>query len=567
MIICGLKLTHDAAVCIIDSGKLQFSIELEKINNNPRYSAFSEFEEIVDILNDKGYSINDVDHFVIDGWGNLNNDKQEFIANLKSKSGAILFPLAKYGHLVSNENLLTPRDFFLSNLNFGYKSYMHVSGHVFSSYCTSPFSKEHKSSYILVWDGGMLPQLFYFDSKNCSIKNLRPLFGLNGNIYTAFAQQYFPFSSTDKNDLSVSGKVMAYIAKGQNKTKVLEDFFNIYYSEVQDNASSSDRFRYKLYTYGVENDISPEDMMATFHTFLERLLVKTLQEKILLNQNLDKRICISGGCALNIKWNAAIRASNIFEDVWVPPFPNDSGNAIGVACCEMIKRTGNFYLEWDVYSGPSVKPSNIIEGWKKIDCPLPELAKLIYETGEPIVVLQGNAELGPRALGNRSILASPIASGIKDFLNEVKDREKYRPIAPLCLEEMAQEFFIPGTHDPFMLFDHKIKREWRSKLSSIAHIDNTARLQTVSESSNAFIYNLLQHFAELSGIPILCNTSANFNGKGFFPDVESVMKWGRLNYIFSNGILYYKKSNSIFINKIGINEMSSADESLFLIAL
>ena len=123
-------------------------------------------------------------------------------------------------------------------------------------------------------------------------------------------------------------------------------------------------------------------------------------------------------------------------------------------------------------------------------------------------------------------------------LNEIKRRESYRPVAPMCTEESAAQFFSPGTPDPFMLFDHMVRTEYLPELPAIAHLDGSARLQTVSASDNQFVWNVLNEFGKITGYPVLCNTSANQLGSGFFPDLDSVVEWGRVDKIWSDGFLY-----------------------------
>jgi carbamoyltransferase len=231
----------------------------------------------------------------------------------------------------------------------------------------------------------------------------------------------------------------------------------------------------------------------------------------------------------------------MFTEVWVPPFPNDAGSAIGTACCAIVGGSGSKALDWDVYAGPSMLPAEPLDGWrgKKVD--LGELAGVIHRTGEPVVFLHGRAELGPRALGHRSILAPATIPMMKDRLNKIKDREPYRPVAPVCLEQRAPEIFDPGTPDPYMLFDHDVKDEWRDRVPAICHLDGTARIQTVNSAQCPELVDLLTAYERLSGIPLLCNTSANRKGSGFFPDVRSAMEWGRVPRVWSAGILYEKK--------------------------
>jgi carbamoyltransferase len=246
---------------------------------------------------------------------------------------------------------------------------------------------------------------------------------------------------------------------------------------------------------------------------------------------------MAGGCALNIGWNDAVRSSGLFADVWVPPFPNDSGSALGTAAAEMM-RGGTAALRWDVYRGTSLPPSEPAPGWRERRCSIGELASLLHETGEPVVVLQGRAELGPRALGNRSILCAATDPGTRDRLNDMKQRAWYRPVAPVCLESCAPDVFDPGTPDPYMLFIHRVRERWRDVVPAIVHVDGTARLQTINHQQHPLLASLLEEYRQRSGIPLLCNTSANLPGCGFFADAASAMRWGEAPWVWQEGRLF-----------------------------
>lgn len=126
--------------------------------------------------------------------------------------------------------------------------------------------------------------------------------------------------------------------------------------------------------------------------------------------------------------------------MWVPPFPNDSGSAIGAACSALAAQQGFRALEWSVYSGPAVRPSEVPPEWEGAPCTMGQLAAILA-CDKPVVFLAGRAELGPRALGGRSILAAASWEGMKDHLNDVKLREHFRPVAPICTEDRAAEIF------------------------------------------------------------------------------------------------------------------------------
>lgn len=561
MKILGIKSSHDGAIALIDNGKLIFSYEMEKLNNNFRLANFNlTFEEVESILNKYNYSFATLDKIAIDGWRNdkqevLKSEQEDEVTLLKdlelSKDFFIDLKLSKYGVLLSEtDNVLQSHDAKIDALNLSYSSYMHVSGHIFGAYCSSPYAKNNENSYILSWDGGMVPQLFYYEAKEKKVVNCGPVFLMFGGVYPEFAYEFSPFSE-NKKDYSISGKLMAYIALGNKNEGLLQHFFRIY-NELEADINGvkniknvnwiTQQFISQSKQLCDSMGLSNEDVLCTFHIFLENLLIERL--KIIVGNLPYSRsnFCFVGGCALSIKWNSKLRNAEIFDTMWVPPFPNDSGSAIGVACCAMVDKSDTTILDWNVYSGPAII-ENIEESDTYLTKPfsIKELAALLHEKDEPIVVLNGRAELGPRSLGNRSIISPATNIKMKSLLNKVKGREFYRPVAPICLENDAPEVFFPGNPDPFMLFEHTVKEEWDSKVPAIVHLDGSARLQTVNENENNVIYELLSHYKDISGIPLLCNTSANFRGKGFFPDLKSVMEWESVNYFWCNHKLYERK--------------------------
>lgn len=552
MKILGLKLTHDASFSIIDDNKLKACIELEKIDNNQRNTDFiytkDEFNSILRVY---GYDLQDFDKIVIDGWY-YKKIKSSFFSEVIN-----MIELNDYG-VIYTDNVFPYVRYELGNIS--YFSTYHLEGHLWSAYCTSPFARLGESSFILIWDGGMLPHLFYFDQSSKELKNLGNPFYIIGLLYSFFATHFEPFliGFTEANSLSVAGKVMAYIALGKCNQELLSSFNNIYnyYSskfEIANTTSKqafdstfelSNKFVFVAKAKQLkDNNLSAADILATVHSFLGNLLLNEIKNTIdALDCDYQKNLCYAGGTALNIKWNNTLRQSNVFKDIWIPPFPNDSGSSIGAACRGMIEGTGNYYLHWNVYCGPALKKTVNLYNWHITAFSMLDLAYLIYETNEPIVFLNGAAEIGPRALGNRSILAQATNVEMKQLLNDIKQREDYRPVAPICMEQYASEVFTPGTPDPYMLYEHQVNEKWLDKVPAICHIDGTARLQTVNETENKAIYQLLEAYYSLTGIPLLCNTSANYKGKGFFPDIESVINWGKVNYIYSEGFLYHRKT-------------------------
>lgn len=561
MIICGIKLTHDASVAVIEDGVLRFSVELEKIANNKRYSEMKDLSQITSILADQGIQAKDVDRFVIDGWhGSNRNWSGEPTLTQREDGRHVDLKVAEYNERNLKDSILQ-RKFFAEGLSidgvsYGYSSYMHVAGHVLGTYCASPFAQRGEPSYVLVWDGGQYPRLYYVDPARGTVENKGQLFFFLGTIYAIMGHYFGPYRRSDqqleddrrKFDIegyfggySIAGKLMSYIALGKIQPDLLRELPEIFTREFEFANTFEHRYARAVKEHVKERGYADADVLLTQHTYLEQLLVDGLKAKVGKDPE-PKNFCFTGGSALNIKWNSAIRRSGLFRSTWVPPFPNDAGSAIGAACCEMFVE-GRTALAWNVYSGPRISRGVLEPGWRSRECSLTELAQLIDATGKPIVFLRGSAELGPRALGNRSILASAKDPEMKTLLNRLKKREEFRPVAPICLEEHASTVFEPGTPDPYMLFDHDVRNEWKERVPAICHLDGTARLQTVSKTENEDIYCVLTEYHRLTGIPLLCNTSANLNGSGFFPDIESAMRWGEVNYIYCDGVLYEKESH------------------------
>lgn len=538
MLICGLKLTHDGAISLIENETLRVQIDTEKVDNNGRYAS-GDFDLLVRALGTEGLTPADIDTFVIDGWhprtpgspGEVTTSVHGFWRRL---------PLARYadpedGRLLEGTRILSK--------DFAYTSYPHASGHVMAAYCTSPFAQADEDSFILVWDGGMRPHLYYWSAKLRYLTSLGPVLRFNGSVYADFASYFEPFvhesrpnrwSSWPELDrvagLSCAGKVMAFSALG----RVDRDLAAALARCVSEASESSESVLLALVRKGRTYRGPTEDLLATFQDFVGRSLVDALRNRVRDSPYDSDNLCFSGGCALNVTWNRRLRDSSGFRSLWIPPFPNDSGSALGAACAEMVASGGGPALEWDVYSGPRLRPSPV--GGQR--CSVDDLADLLHHTGEPVVVLHGRAELGPRALGNRSILAAPVNERMRHRLNSIKQRESYRPIAPICLEERASEIFDPGGRDPYMLYTHTIRPNWLEHIPAVAHVDDSARLQTVSDRESPFLDSLLRAYEIRSGVPVLCNTSANRNGAGFFPDVQSAIDWAGVRLVWSDGLLY-----------------------------
>ncbi len=234
-----------------------------------------------------------------------------------------------------------------------------------------------------------------------------------------------------------------------------------------------------------------------------------------------RALCLAGGVALNSVMNARLLGDGPFDDVFIQPAAGDAGNALGAALHVWHAQSGK-PREWTMEHaswGPEYSDAQIGRAlderklsYRRVADPPEEAARLVA-SGKITGWFQGRAEVGPRALGNRSILADPRPEHMKDTVNkEVKHREPFRPFAPSLLPEAGPGWFDRYYPSPFMLLVLPIKPERRKLVPAVTHVDGTGRLQTVTEEANAPYYRLIKSFESKTGIPMVLNTS--FNDKG-----------------------------------------------------
>jgi carbamoyltransferase len=271
-----------------------------------------------------------------------------------------------------------------------------------------------------------------------------------------------------------------------------------------------------------DSEITQRDMDLAYamqHCFEEVFfhLLNELHQKVHL-----ENLAMAGGCALNSVANGKLFARTPFRHTCIQPAAGDEGLAIGAALHtyhSVLKQPRNFVLKHS-YLGPEFSDAQIEASLKSSGLryaklergPLLETVAQRIAQGDVVGWFQGRMEWGPRALGNRSILAHPGLPKMKDVLNaRIKRREWFRPFAPSILEERQAEYFEHDHPSPFMLHVYKIKRDKRDQLCAVNHVDNTGRLQTVNRNENSLYYDLIRTFERQTGIPVVLNTSFNEN--------------------------------------------------------
>jgi carbamoyltransferase len=238
----------------------------------------------------------------------------------------------------------------------------------------------------------------------------------------------------------------------------------------------------------------------------------------------ESRLAIAGGCAMNSVYNGKIAETSPFKEVFISSCPDDSGVSVGAALYGYHCLLGGQkrYVQEHNYWGPSYSTKEIEDTLRKYKIRaeyhndiVREAARLLSK-GKLMGWFQGAMEFGQRALGNRSILADPRDAHVKDLVNAaVKYRESFRPFAPAILEERAREYceLPPGVTVPFMEKVYPVRPDKRELIPAVVHVDGTARLQTVSRQTNPRFYDLIWYFGQLTGVPVLLNTSFNLNGE------------------------------------------------------
>jgi len=412
----------------------------------------------------------------------------------------------------------------------------HHMSHAAHAFYTSPFEE----SAILTIDGvGEWSTTSYGIAKNNSIKitnDIRWPHSL-GLFYSAFT--YFLGFKVNEGEY----KLMGLSSYGTPKyyDLILDNLI-----DVKDDGSIHLNMKYFAFTYdkvmtskkfselfGINPKQKDEktlqihfDIGASAQKVLEDVILKMVNH--IYSKTKMKNICIGGGVALNGVANYKILTEGPFENVHIPPSPGDAGSAIGAAQYlyyiyhKNSKNTSSNAqkIHENMYVGPSFTNNEIIKfldsnniSYESFDesSLLKKTAQLIAD-GNIIGWYQGKMEWGPRALGNRSILADPRREDMKDILNKkIKHRESFRPFAPSILEEYASEYFEINIPSPYMLMVVPVKKP--KEIPAVTHVDGTGRLQTVSKESNPLYYNLINEFYKITGVPVIINTSMNVMGE------------------------------------------------------
>jgi carbamoyltransferase len=282
-------------------------------------------------------------------------------------------------------------------------------------------------------------------------------------------------------------------------------------------------------TSGGELTGAHADLAASVQRRLEEVLLALAGE--LHARTGDRVLALAGGTALNCVANTVLHERSPFGKIWVQPAAGDAGTALGAALQIAADKGEPAWSMTDAGLGRGFTDADIEAALRTARVPFeqpPDLADAVAEVlaGDGVVAwFQGRSEYGPRALGHRSLLAHPGRRANLDRLNDVKGREKFRPVAPMVLADRAPAIFSRGPlPSPYMLFVHDVAPDWRDRIPAVVHVDGTARVQTVDPATQPLVAALLAAFEERTGLPVLVNTSLNTAGRPMVDDIRDALE-------------------------------------------
>lgn len=530
---------HDVSACLLRDGEIAYAIAKERITREKHASGF--YKDVIDYcLDAEGITLDDIDLVV----------RNCYILPVSEMEDRLLYQDMP-GFLPEYERADAKSHPYFHSQSEKVVSISHHLAHAYSAFAVSPF----QDGAIMIVDG--------VGSYRADVSEPFP----ESDVATSLAREsesYYRFSGSklecikkvwmepDRGFLSdefynmpglgaLYSRASTYIFGDWNKCGELMGLApygrhgNVRsLMSIKDNTLTVPRWTSELnkpYIMDTGQKWETSPLMKHWEDLAWRVQDDT--EKVLLARAAwlhettgAKNLCIAGGVALNCVANGRVARESEFDDVWIQPAAGDDGIAIGCAYygwLEILKQPRSFvmdhsyvgkrYTDQEVANAISKPLVRVQTTQTQSDNIARDTAKLLADQ-KVIGWFQDRSEFGPRALGNRSLIADPRKPEMKDILNSrVKHRQPFRPFAPIVLYERAKEIFEGEEDSPFMLIAKNVRPEWRDKIPAIVHVDGTARVQTVREATNPTLYRLLKEFDALTGVPVLINTSFNVKGE------------------------------------------------------
>lgn len=514
MIICGIQMGHEPSVCVTENGKIIYYNEERKLakRKNQKYIPYRCINEIQSIKIDKFFSTS----------YNFNDETLGCLESYLISKDLI----KNYGEL---QCLYQP----------------HHLSHLFKSYFDSGF----QDTRVFVIDGRGSEwtlennELGY---EHCSV------YHVNENGFKCIYKKIFTESKSYKINKELNAKTFCdedTVFDVSNDLGIgnlyanMSDKFNFVNEEgkfmgYQSYGTTNENYYQMLEKQNHENYPINVDAAATVQKFFEDKYLE------IVKRFEYKNMIFTGGATLNVVNNYKIKKHFNKSNIYFEPVCGDEGNSIGIAYGYAHLLKEKVIQNKSIYLGNKITIDETKLNNKEIlkDVNLSDVNKLLTH-GNVVGLIQGRAEAGPRALGNRSLLLDPTLKNCKDIMNNIKNREKFRPFACSILEENADEYFDLNCKSPTMMLAAQAKEKAKESIPNLIHVDNTCRIQTVNYEDNSILYKLLKNFK----LPILMNTSLNLAGFAMvekFEDVLFTIRNSNLKYV------YFADYNKLLIKEL-----------------
>jgi Predicted carbamoyl transferase, NodU family len=511
--VVGINRTQDGSIAILCGRSLAYSVQKERFSRRKHH------------------------------WGRLGDLPKHYLPHLPQLSGPIDLVVEGYSSDAELENLDAYRSELAENLDVARTALVsHHLSHLYSAFYPSPFDRAaglvidaqgsrvadftERAPLPAATTGDRLEVSSFYRCERgrieCIAKQLwhgdwlEPV-GL-GCFYMLLTRRLWP--TGDGNE----GKVMGLAPFGDPDADGLPDLevrgHEVFIPDAWlRQLEQADRYRY--FIDGTGSFVDCANLAAAGQRAFENAVLQLVTW--LHEQTGEENLVFAGGTALNCTANGRIIRESPFRRVFIPPSPHDGGTALGCAIYGLVDLLGQpceFRWEND-FLGPDPDPAQVeaavrhLPDGLSVQRPDDLVAAMVdlLADARTVGLCQGRSESGPRALGNRSIIADPRIPEMRDYINfEVKGREWFRPLAPLVLADQAERIFDVDRPAPFMQYAAEVRPEYRAQLPGITHIDNSARLQTVEPVNTPFLHRLLTAWQERTGSPVLINTSLNGPG-------------------------------------------------------